>query len=228
MKKFLTVISSLFLLFSPAPAAAQRIDKVPPTMDLSAVRYIICTTSDGDEYSGSGYLIGPKIMATAFHVAEGGWMTMPKKDPVCYDIATQTRVVTYKLDIKHDFALMTGVGLPTNIPYLKYNCSRPIPGHAYTSYGVTDYGQPAPIFRTNVIIATDKFSTADNKDTWVENMPSPGLRIYQGVIAPGMSGGPVADLLGNIVSFNSAGDDKTTDNFDLADTPLCDYHAQAA
>lgn len=220
MKKVLSALLVVFLLLTPGTTCAERTYVVPPTMDLSAIRYIICDTVDGQEYSGSGFLIGKGVMATAFHVAEGNWMDMPKVAPVCYDVATNTRIVAYKLDPNHDFALMTGPGLPTDIPYIKYACNRPIPGKAYTAYGITDYGQQEPILRSNTVIATDKISSIVDVDSWVEGIPSPGMRVYQNPDAPGMSGGPVADG-GSVIAINDAGDDKTSQNYDLADTILC-------
>ena len=181
----------------------------PATMDISAVRYIDCKDSIEGEYTGSGFLIGDHILATAYHIASGA---------KCTDVLTGTPLKTYATDPKHDFALMTGPGLPTDIPYVKYSCSRFIPGQPYISYGISDYMTMKPIVRDNTIYATENMTSNDYE---IEGTPSPGMRVFKGFIAPGMSGGPVTDLEGKAHGVNNAGNRNSTIIYELTDTILC-------
>ena len=176
----------------------------PETMDISAVRYLDC----GD-WVGSGFLIADKLLVTALHVA---------KDTVCTDVASGGKLMMYKYDSEHDLALLTGPSLPTDIPYVKYSCRRFVTGQPYLSYGVTFYNQPRPITRMNVIVATSDYT--DSNDL-IGETPSPGLRIFNQHIAPGMSGGPVTDLNGYALAVNNAGSDTDTLLYEFADGILC-------
>lgn len=217
--RLLTAFALLLTSFITVPAYAdERTYVIQPSVDLSAIRFLVCMTADGEMYSGSGFLIGPHQMVTAFHVAEGSWQKMPRTPPKCMDVATKTEVITYKTDRMHDIALMTGPGLPTDIPYLTYICSKPEPKQAYIAYGITGYGQQDTIFRNNTVIATKQFTKSDGI---VEGVSSPGLRIYGGAIAPGMSGGPVTDVFGRVVAIVNAGNSHESLLYDLADTMLC-------
>ena len=175
-----------------------------PTVDISAVRYLDC-----GNWVGSGFMIADGVLVTAYHVAKGDQ---------CTDTETGGKLMVYKTDPKHDLALLTGPTLPTDIPYIKVSCSRFVTGQPYLSYGTTFYDQPRPISRMNVIVATDSYSR--DQDT-IDGVPSPGLRVFDKAIAPGMSGGPVVDLQGMAHGLNNAGSDVNTMIYEFADGILC-------
>ena len=181
----------------------------PPAEDLSAIRSITCVGL-GEIYIGSGSIIGDREVLTANHIANGGGK--------CFDTKTKAPLKTYKTDAKHDLAIMSG-DEPTDIPYQKYSCSRFITDKPYLSYGITSYGQPELIFRNNVITATKEYT--EPGDTLDDGTPVDHMRVFNGVIAPGMSGGPVTDINGYAHALNNAGDDKTTILYEFADTALC-------
>ena len=175
-----------------------------PTVDISAIRYLDCGT-----WVGSGFIIADGVLVTAMHVAAG---------TQCTDTETGGKLMVYKTDLKHDLALLTGPSLPTDIPYIKVSCQRFVTGQPYLSYGTTFYDQPRPISRMNVIMAKGYYST--NADT-IDGVPSPGLRVFDNAIAPGMSGGPVIDLEGRAHGLNNAGSNDTTMIYEFADGILC-------
>lgn len=186
---------------------------IPPSMNESNIHFIVCHTEDGDIYSGSGFIIDDGVLATANHVAEGE----------CRDVTSGVALKTYKTDRRHDFALMTG-NIKVQGPYIQYACSHPIPGNQYISYGITSYGLGhgmfyKPIERNNHVIATGKINK--DPDQVQEFDSAEGMRYYRYSSAPGMSGGPVADLDGLVYAINNASDDTSSLNFDLADTGLC-------
>jgi hypothetical protein len=207
--KFLAMIALALASPAQAPVASHR----APSVDLSAVRYILCkvATPKGPAfYTGSAFMIADHVIATARHVAHGD---------TCMDVASGTEVKMYHEDTTHDFALMSAPGLPTNIPYLKYRCDGIKPNKPYLSYGITDYDQDVPILRENTIYSTNKIVKDDDA---VDDFPhSAGMREFNGFIAPGMSGGPVTDIDGYVVAVNNAGSDTDTLLFDLKDTVLC-------
>jgi hypothetical protein len=211
MGLFLVAASLLLNLLSPS-MKDDRNYPAPPTINLNAIHLIICTTPDGDSYSGTGWLIAKDTVATANHIATAG---------ICKDINADTILTTYKTDARHDFALMTGKE-PSDEPYIKYTCARPQPRHIYTAYGITSYGYEwgHELFRDNVLTATDNILKRDDAVDDFDN--SKGMREYLGVTAPGMSGGPViSPETGYAYALVNAGDDKSTLLFDLADTILC-------
>lgn len=218
ISSLLNLLVSLTVIASSSPAGELRLFPADPSMDISAIRYIECGTSKEDiQWTGSGFLIGDHEIMTAYHLAEGSWMNPPKSQPKCYDASSGEELRAYKLDRKHDEALMTG-DTPTNIPYVKYDCSRPVKDQTYIAYGITDYDQPTAIVRNNAITATDTFTT--NDDT-VKGIPSPGIRVYNGVIAPGMSGGPIADVHGVTHAIVDMGSNVDAGSYDLADGAIC-------
>jgi S1-C subfamily serine protease len=207
------VIKELFVALSiliPFPNIAPDIrPDIPATVDLSAVRYIACDSKEGP-YTGSAFLIDHHVLATARHVAIGDH---------CIDVASNTPVLLYKQDDRHDFALMVAPGVDDNIPFVKYRCDGIQPNKPYLSYGITDYGQNEAILRMNTVYSTR--NVVGNDDA-VDGLPhSKGMVRFAGPIAPGMSGGPVVDLSGYAVAVNNAGDGHNSMLFDLKDTILC-------
>jgi hypothetical protein len=160
--------------------------------------------------SVQGALIGPHILITALHVAT---------EKNCRDSETNSPLTIYKRDDKHDLALVTSPALPTDIPYYKITCSKFVTGRKYLSYGITPYGQKRPILRDNIITATKNYT--DILDL-VGGTPAPGMREFDGAIAPGMSGGPVVDPEnGLIYAVNNAGSESDTLLYELADGMMC-------
>jgi hypothetical protein len=178
----------------------------PPAMNISAIRQIRC-----DDWVGTGFLIGPKIMATANHVMEDG--------KNCRDGQTGSALMTYKTDKKHDLVLVTGPGLPTDIPYIRYSCERFKPGEKYLAYGISNYMQNRTIIRNNVLTATKAY-TPDNY-TFSDGTVVAHARVFTGYQAPGMSGGPVADIEGYAHGLVTGGSGYESFHFEFADGILC-------
>jgi hypothetical protein len=204
-------LSFLFLAaFSLTPVeVANPFVATPPTVNISSVRRIVC-----DHLSGSGFLIADKVLATAHHVAV---------DTNCIDVETKTPLTMYQADKEHDFALMTGIALPTDMPYIKYGCSKFITKMPYISYGITDAKgaigfYPRPLIRANILYATDGYT---QQGFHVGKDHQPGMRIMEQPIEFGMSGGPVVNLDGVALAVNNAGTDTNTILYELADTILC-------
>jgi hypothetical protein len=187
---------------------------IPPSVDLSAIRVIICPIGKTGGWQGTGWLIKDHELVTAAHIAAN------PQSPKCYDAETGGELKIRTLDRKHDFATMTSDKLPVDIPYIKYSCEPFITGNKYYEYGVSDYNEPTLILRMNIITATSEVVTDDNLIN-EPNSHSLGMRVFDGATAEGTSGGPVFNSAGYAVSFDSAGDDKITLLFPLADTPLC-------
>jgi hypothetical protein len=198
----MSLLLSLLALLSNINPLAQEVSR-PPTLNLSAVRPLIC-----DEGTGSGFMIGDNILATANHVA-----VLHN----CRDVVTGTKFTTYKTDAAHDFALMTGE-FP-KIPYVKYSCDGYKNKRDYSAYGHSAHGQPYYIFRQEIVRATKHFTPAD---MIVDDMPMPGMRVLYGFPVPGMSGGPVTDQYGTAFGIVNAGDGKGNFfSYELKDTILC-------
>jgi hypothetical protein len=194
---------SLLALFLATDVPHQEVSR-PPTMNLTAVRHLIC-----DEGTGSGFMIGDRILATAKHVA-----VLHN----CKDSVTGIPFVTYKTDDAHDFALMTGA-FP-RIPYIKYSCKGYTPGSNYSAYGHSSHGQMFYLFRQETVNASDEFTP---EDMIVDDVLMPGMRVLHGFPVPGMSGGPVANPeTGEAVGIVNAGNGKGAFfSYEIKDTFLC-------
>lgn len=178
----------------------------PPAMDISAIRRIQC-----DHWSGSGFLIADGIMVTADHVMNGA--------TGCVDQASGSKLLTYKTDKAHDLALVTGPGLPTDIPYVRISCSRFVTGEKYLAYGITSFAQPRSIVRNNVLTATADYTPKGY--TFSDGMKVEGARYFIGYAAPGMSGGPVADINGYAHGLVTGGSAYFSVYYEFADGILC-------
>lgn len=133
------------------------------------------------------------------------------------DVVTGKSLTVYKKDSKHDLAVMAGSTGESN---LTYSCNRPVKGVTYHSYGYSsafaggDFYNPLPLEVD--ITAT---SHMHKNIPGLNNLYA--MREYSGPILPGMSGGPVTGNDNVVIALNNAGDEDTTDLFDLADTALC-------
>jgi len=200
------VIALVTVITAPTPFATPS-----AAINLSDIHTIYCAYSGGI-YQGTAFVIAKGVLATANHVTEGTH---------CFDATANKPVKAYKTDKRHDFALFTG-NIDANGPYIKYSCQRPTPGDYYISYGWSAAGLKDffnPILRNNVIQATNKFDTKPNDVPGFLN--AVGMRYYNGAIAEGTSGGPVATMDGTVLAVNNAGTNEDTVDYDLADTGLC-------
>jgi S1-C subfamily serine protease len=199
-------IAAAALLLSSYSAMDEPDYPVPATVNLSAIRHLIC---DNDKWQGSGFLIGDHIIVTAHHMIADG---------PCIDEETGLKLVTYKDDPKHDLALLTNSELPTDMPYIKISCQPFKKGQDYYAYGITDYGEEREILRENTIRA-GKYG-----DFLVEGLYGHmqyHMRYFSGPIAPGMSGGPVVDGQGYAYAVNNAASDTDTLLYEFKDGILC-------
>lgn len=203
----LSLLAAITLAAYPTPTDDPYINMIrPPAMDISAVRQIAC-----DGWTGSGFLIGNKIMATANHVMDGG--------ENCIDVASGSPIHAYKTDKAHDLALVTGPELPTDIPYVKISCAPFKTGDKYIVYGITGYGQRRTIVRNNVLTATKNYTDPGFK--FDDGTPIVGARVFLGYEAPGMSGGPIADVDGYAHAVVTGGNGTFSFHFEFTGGMLC-------
>lgn len=213
----LKLLMAASLAASPTPTAKALPTEFapPPTLNLSAIRSIEC-----DDGWGTGFLIGKNTLATALHV---GGMTN------CHDRETSTPLKMYYNDEKHDFALMTG-DYP-DMPYFRVDCKGFKTGANYYSFGQTPYaGRGVFMFRGALMVAQSDYTGKDFKvqmEDGVKNMP--GMRHIVGNMVPGMSGGPITDVLtGSVEGINNVGNTNMLGwpgldgySFELKNTVLC-------
>lgn len=174
-----------------------------PTINLSAVRQLRCKGG-----SGTGFVIGKDVIATALHVADNG---------DCRDAETGTPVLTYHEDKVNDFALVTGPGFDG--PYIKYDCGIFEKGKTYLSVGYRG------MLRLDLLKSTGYYTDVSYV---VGGKPMAGMAQLRGGIVPGMSGGMVFDALtgkikgiNNVGEWNGAGTMINSYSYELRNTILC-------
>lgn len=181
-----------------------------PTVNLSAIRLLQCGKT-----SGTGFMIGDNIIATAYHIVD--------EDP-CVDYKTGKKLFTYHVDKDHDFALAK-VEL-SGFPYISYDCSRFVTGKRYGSYGYSSYMQNYTLFRQADMYAFEDYSG----DSFImRGKAYPKFRHLYGPMVFGHSGGPVIDYTtGKAIGMNNAGNTLFgmfmtghAWSTELADTVLC-------
>lgn len=204
----MSLVVAAALLLSPPPSILPDYGATP-TVNLSAIRFITCGKT-----SGTGFLIGDNIIATAAHVVDG--------DP-CIDDKTKKPLTVYYVEQDTDFALAK-VELK-GIPYLKYDCTRYVTGQGYESYGYSSYMQEYTIFRQSRMTAMNDYS---GPLFWVAGKQYSKMRHLFGPMVWGHSGGPVVNSSnGNVMGINNAGNHffglATGHSWstELADTKLC-------
>lgn len=201
-------MSLLLALALSSLSTGEIIDPRPADLDLSAVRFIDCK-----DWTGTGFLVADGILVTALHVGNG-------ED--CRDGQTGEPLSLYKKDEANDLAFMTG-NLPTNIPYIKMSCEPYKKNEKYFAYGITGYGVSRPILRMNSLTYTGRYT---DKDFYIRGMhgeatTSPGMALFDGFVAPGMSGGPVVDSLGYAHSLVNASNNKRFESYEFSRSILC-------
>jgi hypothetical protein len=205
--KMLNLLVALTLVSTPTPTDFITDITRPPAVDISAIRQIRC-----DHWTGSGFLIGDKIMATANHVMDGG--------TGCRDVESGSPLKVYKRDKPHDLVLVTGPTLPIDIPYINISCERFKTGEQYLAYGISGFEQNHEIIRNNVLTATKKYTGKDFK--FDDGMVVAHAREFLGYQAPGISGGPVMDIWGYAHGLVTGGSVEVSYHFEFADGILCD------
>lgn len=214
----MNLILAASLLAATAALPPREVSPSPePDVNLSGIRLISC-----NEGSGTGFVVGENVLATALHVAR---MTG------CKDSRTGDALATYHRDPTNDFALM--VGTYPKLLTMRWSCEGYKVHDRYDAYGISGYGINMSVFRQYKVIATstitDENFLVGKMDGSSKRVPVPGMRELRGYIVPGMSGGPIARSdNGLIVGMNNVGTfffdflvQNVAYSFELKNTILC-------
>lgn len=173
--------------------------------NINTIKLIQCVDSDGDHFSGTGFVIGKNRVATAAHVIYGATSCVVDHKPMSFVTA----------DTEMDFAVVA-VDLGDNPPVAAFSCEGYTPGEVYFSIGWSR-GQDEAVTK---LVATGE--TAEMHATGEYPYKTADLQILKGLMFAGMSGGPIIDMNGRVVGVNNTSDERTeAGSRPLADTKLC-------
>lgn len=214
-KKIVALFALLSLLafgFKPTPPAPEPeavIDVANgPTaniylLNMKSISQVIC-----GNMTGTVEVVGQGRMVTAFHVVadERG---SPKTN--CMVKGRPAKVISY--DSKLDFAILNGDTYKSD--YYLYDCNGFTQGQLYIAVGY-----PGGRFVANLLVAGSIASETMETKT---KQTFHGMRMLQGAVYPGMSGGPIVDLSGRVVGIVNATNLNHTTAYarELRDTELC-------
>lgn len=183
----------------------------PPTLNLNYVIKIQCTDTTKDKSGvGTAFYIGNGQFITAAHVANF--------NTVCIDPYSGLDMPVTKVDEKHDISLiqMPTVLTPWAEKGMQIDCGGFDKDEFYYSIGWAA-GQALLVNKlTPVKGYTDEEFTADNTKR-------PGMKIFDGLLIQGMSGGPVTNTDGKVVGINNVTGYFYTSaySYELKNTFLC-------
>jgi hypothetical protein len=153
---------------------------------------------------GTMFHIGTKTYMSAFHVANGS---------VCWDSKTQAPLSILFADSTQDYVVFKTENDLDNVKFT-LACKPATIGARYTAIGWPDPTKPAAVQLT----ATAKYSPTTYR---VEGDKAIHLRVFNGAIIPGMSGGLVIDKNWVVYAINNASDSKTSFEREIKDTLFC-------
>lgn len=173
----------------------------------SSIRQITCNLDERSVMRGTAFQIRPGKWISAYHVvARQG----------CYDSQSGTALRVTGVNIDLDYAELEGHVPNTQI--LPYTCDRMNTGQSYFTVGYA-YGRSRLL--NSEVIAINEYTTADTVTE--SGSPAGHLRNAEGVLAQGMSGGPVMNSDNLVFAINSSTLIEYGFGYfrELADTPLC-------
>lgn len=157
------------------------------TINFTNIRLLQCVDAAGNTARGTAFFINKDTLVTAAHVVE---------NRMCVDAVTLATVTEEYLSREKDFALMKTTDIAIfDIPEI--TCEGYKTGERYDAVG---YAGGVRLL-LNRLTATKDF-TADDHD--IRGEPAGHLRILDGDVISGMSGGPIFDQDGKVVGINSA------------------------
>lgn len=207
-------LKSLVAPSSQAPDPAKVETRLPYKprvfINFSLVRRLYCGTPGLKNWGrGTAVVISENTLMTAAHVVVG---------TTCFDEATGARVSTFYRDDLHDIAFASIEG-GTYTRWFKLSCEGYRGGREYSAIGY-QFGRDLVETRLTATFAfTSDTSTTNQDDGQVR---APHLRLLEGDIYKGMSGGPIVDEDGVVVGLNTATDHNGVGfSRELRDTILC-------
>ncbi len=226
MTEFLMALT--ILLFGSGISAA----KTPSYVE--SIRQITCSVDPTKIKVGTGNVIGQDRILTAFHVVSGKGACEFNDRPITKVIYANADEDIAVLEVETGFLPIlptTCTGFKTGVQYMAFgypgflerDAWRPrirIEGTFPNSKFIVEQVRVArPVLAANILTALATFK--DFAPTPNDPITSHHLRMMQGSVFPGMSGGAIMDGLGFITGVITATNGVNSSNRDLAETGLC-------